>query len=93
MSVPEMVIKQRDENIFRAIERITSVYYLAWEIKRDIKEVHGTLGFDWIKKKIDRELKEVLRFLNFINSFLSTHITGHFIICLYLRDCMTFVAQ
>ena len=29
MSVPEMVIKQRDENIFRAIERITSVYYLA----------------------------------------------------------------
>ena len=50
MSVPEMVIKQRDENIFRAIERITSVYYLAWEIKRDIKEVHGTLGFDWIKK-------------------------------------------
>ena len=93
MSVPEMVIKQRDENIFRAIERITSVYYLAWEIKRDIKEVHGTLGFDWIKKKIDREQKEVLRFLNLINSFLSTHITGHCIICLYLRDCMTFVAQ
>ena len=51
MNVPEMVIKQRDENILRAIERITSVYYLAWEIKRDIKEVHGTLGFDWIKKK------------------------------------------
>ena len=93
MSVPEMVIKRRDENILREIERITSVYYLAWEIKGDIKEVHGTLGFDWIKKKIDRELKEVLRFLNLINSFLSTHITGHFIICLYLRDCMTFVAQ
>ena len=51
MSVPEMVIKRRDENILRAIERIISVYYLAWEIKRDIKEVHGTLGFDWIKKK------------------------------------------
>ena len=51
MSVSEMVIKRRDENILRAIERITSVYSLAWEIKRDIKEVHGTLGFDWIKKK------------------------------------------
>ena len=50
MSVPEMVIKRRNENILRAIERITSVYSLAWEIKRDIKEVHGTLGFDWIKK-------------------------------------------
>ena len=50
MSVPEMVIKRRDENILRAIERIISVYYLAWEMKRDIKEVHGTLGFDWIKK-------------------------------------------
>ena len=50
MSVLEMVFKRRDENILRAIERITSVYYLAWEIKRDIKEVHGTLGFDWIKK-------------------------------------------
>ena len=51
MSVPEMVIKRRDENILRAIERITSVYSLAWEIKRDIEEVPGTLGFDWIKKK------------------------------------------
>ena len=51
MSVPEMVFKLRDENILRAIERITSVYSLAWEIKGDIKEVHGTLGFDWIKKK------------------------------------------
>ena len=51
MSVSEMVIERRDENILRAIERITSVYSLAWEIKRDIKEVHGTLGFDWIKKK------------------------------------------
>ena len=51
MSVSEMVIKRRDENILRATERITSVYSLAWEIKRDIKEVHGTLGFDWIKKK------------------------------------------
>ena len=51
MSVLEMVIKQRDENILRAIERITSVYYLAWEIKGDIKEVHGTLGFNWIRKK------------------------------------------
>ena len=50
MSVLEMVIEQRDENILRAIERITSVYYLAWEIKRDIKEVHGTFGFDWIRK-------------------------------------------
>ena len=51
MSVPEMVIKRRDENILRAIERITSVYSLAWEIKRDIEEVPETLGFDWIKKK------------------------------------------
>ena len=51
MSVLEMVIEQRDENILRAIERITSVYYLAWELKRDIKEVPGTLGFDWIRKK------------------------------------------
>ena len=51
MSVPEMVFKRRDENILRAIERITSVYSLAWEIKGDINEVHGTLGFDWIKKK------------------------------------------
>ena len=51
MSVLEMVFKRRDENILRAIERITSVYSLAWEIKRDIKEVHGTLGFDWIRKK------------------------------------------
>ena len=46
MSVLEMVIERRDENILRAIERITSVYYLAGEIKRDIKELHGTLGFD-----------------------------------------------
>ena len=46
MSVLEMVFKRRDQNIFRAIERITSVYSLASEIKRDIKEVHGTLGFD-----------------------------------------------
>ena len=30
----------------RAIESITSVYSLASEIKGDIKEVHGTLGFD-----------------------------------------------
>ena len=51
MSVSEMVIERRDENVLRAIEIITSVYYLAWEIKGDIKEVHGTLGFDWIKKK------------------------------------------
>ena len=51
MSVLEMVFKRRDENILRAIEKITSVYSLAWEIKRDIKEVHGTLGFDWIRKK------------------------------------------
>ena len=51
MSVLEMVFKRRDQNILRAIERITSVYSLAWEIKRDIKEVHGTLGFDWIRKK------------------------------------------
>ena len=51
MSVSEMVIERRDENILRAIERITSVYSLAWEIKRDIKEVHGTLGFDRVKKK------------------------------------------
>ena len=57
MSVLEMVFKGGDENILRAIERITSVYSLAWEIKRDIKEVPGTLGFDWIRKKIDRELK------------------------------------
>ena len=35
----------------RAIESITSVYSLASEIKGDIKEVHGTLGFDWIRKK------------------------------------------
>ena len=41
---------RREENILRAIERITSVYSLAWEIKRDIKEVHWTSGFDWIKK-------------------------------------------
>ena len=93
MSVLEMVIEQRDENILRAIERITSVYYLAWEIKRDIKEVHGTFGFDWIRKKIDRELKEILRYLNFINSFLSTHITGHFVICFYLGVFMTFATQ
>ena len=93
MSVPEMVIKRRDENILRAIERIISVYYLAWEIKRDIKEVHGTLGFDWIKKKNDRELKEVMRFLNFINSFLSTYITGHFVIWFYLGNFMKFVTQ
>ena len=46
-----MVIERRDENILRAIERITSVYSLAWEIKGDIKEVHGTLGFDRVKKK------------------------------------------
>ena len=84
MSVSEMVIERRDENILRAIERITSVYSLAWEIKRDIKEVPGTLGFDWIKEKIDRELKEVLRVLNFIHSSLSTHITGHFVSCFYL---------
>ena len=51
MSVLEIVFKRRDQNIFRVIERITSVYSLAWEIKRDIKEVHGTLGFDWIRKK------------------------------------------
>ena len=51
MSVSEMVIKRRDQNILRAIERITSVYSLAWEIKRDIEEVPETLGFDWIKKK------------------------------------------
>ena len=51
MSVSEMVIERRDENILRAIERITSVYSLAWEIKGDIKEVHGTLGFDRVKKK------------------------------------------
>ena len=62
MSVPEMVIKQRDENIFRAIERITSVYSLAWEIKRDIKEVHGTLGFDWIKKKSIENWKKFCAF-------------------------------
>ena len=30
----------------RAIEIMTSVYSLASEINRDIKEVHGTLGFD-----------------------------------------------
>ena len=93
MSVLEMVFKGGDENILRAIERITSVYSLAWEIKRDIKEVPGTLGFDWIRKKIDRELKEILCYLNFINSFLSTHITGHFVICFYLGVCMTFAAQ
>ena len=51
MSVSEMVIERRDENILRAIERITSVYSLAWKIKGDIKEVHGTLGFDRVKKK------------------------------------------
>ena len=51
MSVSEMVIERRDENLFRAIERITSVYSLAWEIKGDVKEVHGTLGFDRVKKK------------------------------------------
>ena len=51
MSMSEMVIERRDENILRAIERITSVYSLAWEIKGDIKEVHGTLGFDRVKKK------------------------------------------
>ena len=51
MSVLEMVFKRRDENILRAIERITSVYSLAWEIKGDIKEVHGTLGFDRVKQK------------------------------------------
>ena len=51
MSVSEMVIKRRDQNILRAIERITSVYSLAWKIKRDIEEVPETLGFDWIKKK------------------------------------------
>ena len=50
MSVSEMVIERRDENILRATKIITSVYSLAWEIKRDIKEVPGTLGFDWIKK-------------------------------------------
>ena len=70
MSVSEMVIERMDENVLRAIEIITSVYYLAWEIKKDIKE--------------DGELKEILRFLNFINSLLSTHITGHFVICFYL---------
>ena len=59
MSVLEMVFKRREEKILRAIERITSVYSLAWEIKIDIKEIHGTLGFDWIKKKIDQELKEI----------------------------------
>ena len=47
MSVLEMVFKRREENILRAIKRITSVYSLAWEIKRDSKEVHWTLGFDW----------------------------------------------
>ena len=51
MSVPEMVIERRDENILRAIKIITSVYSLAWEIKGDIKEIHGTLGFDQVKKK------------------------------------------
>ena len=51
MSVSEMVIERGDENILRATKRITSVYSLAWEIKRDIKEVHGTLGFNWIKEK------------------------------------------
>ena len=45
-----MVFKRRDKYILRAIERITSVYYLAQEIKRDIKEVHGTLGFDRVKE-------------------------------------------
>ena len=39
MSVSEMVIERRDENILRAIERITSAYSLVWEIKRDIKEI------------------------------------------------------
>ena len=56
-----------------------------WEVWRALKKLDifdmrnkqryqrgGTLGFDWIKKMVDRELKEVLRFLNFINSFLST---------------------
>ena len=46
-----MVIERRDENILRAIKIITSVYSLTWEIKGDIKEVHGTLGFDRVKKK------------------------------------------
>ena len=46
-----MVFERRDENILRAVERITSVYSLAREIKRDIKEVHGTLGFERVKKK------------------------------------------
>ena len=41
MSVSEMVFKRRDQNILRAIESITSVYSLAWEIKRDIKEYLG----------------------------------------------------
>ena len=53
----------------------------------------GHLGLTELGKKIDRELKEILRYLNFINSFLSTHITGHFVICFFLGVCMTFAAQ
>ena len=43
--------KRREENILRAKERTTSVYSLAWEIKRDIKEVHGTLGLTELRKQ------------------------------------------
>ena len=43
--------KRRDEIILRAIERTTSVYSLAWEIKGDVKEVHGTLGLTELRKQ------------------------------------------
>ena len=93
MSVPEMVIKRRDENILRAIERTISVYYLAWEIKRDIKEVHGTLGFDWIKKKNWSRTERSYALFKLHQFLLSTYITGHFVIWFYLGDFMKFVTQ
>ena len=67
MSVPEMVFKRRDESNRK---NDICLFFGVRNKERYQKKYLGHWGLTELGKKIDRELQEILHFLNFINSFL-----------------------